>query len=175
MDLPAQPTLRHCASELVCHTRLVGCDAVGRRQRSALTLAPVTAKLATDMSARGLLLRQPFADWIVAGRKTWEIRGSATKVRGRIAVIASGTGTVVGTCELCDVVGPLKLKDLRANAPKLNRRADQISGPLYYGDRTHAWVLRGAKRLAKPVPYDHPQGAVIWVSLRSSVARKIGL
>lgn len=127
------------------------------------------------MNARGLLVRQPFADWIVDGRKTWEVRGSATKVRGRIAIIASGTGTIVGTCELNSVEGPLKLKDLRANARRLNYRADQISGPLYYGDRTHAWVMRAAKRLKKPLRYEHPQGAVIWVSLAPSVARKIGL
>ena len=62
------------------------------------------------MAARGLLIRQPFADWIVDGKKTWEIRGSATNVRGRVAILACGTRTVLGTCELCDVVGPLRLR-----------------------------------------------------------------
>jgi len=52
------------------------------------------------MEAKGLLIRQPFAYWIVDGKKTWEIRGSATKVRSRIAIIVAGTGTVVGTCKL---------------------------------------------------------------------------
>lgn len=156
-------------------------DPVLRRDRShpstprlTPSAAPATLRPRT-VGARGLLIRQPFAEWIVTGKKTWEIRGSATKVRGRIAIIASGTGTIVGTCELCDVEGPLKLKDVRANARKLNFRPNEISGPLYYGDRTHAWVMRAAKRLKKPVPYDHPQGAVIWVSLAASVARKIGL
>ncbi len=69
----------------------------------------------------------------------------------------------------------MKLKDLRANARKLNSRPNEIPGPLYYGDHTYAWVMRAAKRLKQPVPYEHPQGAVIWVSLGSSVARKIGL
>jgi len=82
---------------------------------------------------------------------------------------------VVGTCELCDVKGPLRLKDLRAKARKLNRLASQITGPMHYRDHTYAWVLRRAKRLRKPVPYDHPRGAVIWVSLDAAVGRKIGL
>jgi len=140
---------------------------------STLTPEVVTVRLGAAMNARGLLVRQPFADWIVDGRKTWEIRGSATKVRGRVAIIAAGTGTILGTCELCDVAGPLRLKDLRANARKLNVRASALSGPLYYGDHTYAWVLRDARRLEKPVRYDHPQGAVIWVSLAPSVGRRI--
>lgn len=127
------------------------------------------------MGARGLLIRQPFAVWIVGGRKTWELRGSATKVRGRIAILAAGTKTVVGTCELCDVKGPLKLRDLRSNARKLNWPAAKITGPLYYGNHTYAWVLRAAKRLRKPVAYDHPMGAVIWVNLDVALTRKLGL
>ena len=29
----------------------------------------------------GLLIRSPYVDWILAGSKTWEIRGSSTKAR----------------------------------------------------------------------------------------------
>jgi hypothetical protein len=129
----------------------------------------------SKQAARGLLVRQPLAGWIVDGRKTWEIRGSATKIRGRIAIIAAGTGTVVGTCELCDVKGPLRLSDLRSSARKLNKRPSQITGPLYYGRKTHAWVLRSARRLKQPVPYRHRDGAVIWVALDASVAKRCGL
>lgn len=127
------------------------------------------------VEARGLLIRQPFADWIADGKKTWEIRGSASKVRGRIAIIASGTGTVVGTCELFAVEGPLTLGKFRSNGKKLNRQSSKIPGSLPYGDHTYAWVLRGAKRLRKPVHYDHPRGAVVWVKLDEKLARKIGM
>jgi len=89
-----------------------------------------------------------------------ELRGSATKVRGRIAILASGTGTVIGTCELWGVEGPLKLKDLRSNARRLGERTSKITGPLYYRN-TYARVLRHPKRLRTPVPYSHPQGAVM--------------
>jgi hypothetical protein len=32
----------------------------------------------------GLLIRSPYIDWILAGTKTWEIRGSSNAKRGRI-------------------------------------------------------------------------------------------
>ena len=96
----------------------------------------MTASRKSEM--RGLVIRKPYVDWILAGTKTWEIRGSATRIRGRIALIAGGTGTVVGTCELIDVRGPLSIADLRANARKLNTPPAEIAGHLYYGDHTYA-------------------------------------
>jgi hypothetical protein len=63
----------------------------------------------------GLLIRSPYVDWILAGSKTWEIRGSFTAKRGRIALIQSGSGTVIGVADLVGVAGPLTLRDLAAN------------------------------------------------------------
>jgi hypothetical protein len=113
----------------------------------------------------GLLIRKPHLDRILAGEKTWEIRGSATSRRGPIALIQSGSGTVVGTCELVDCVGPLTLEQLNANSARAG--LGQVSRLFYR--RTFAWVLRGARRLAEPVPYVHPAGAVIWVRLAPEV------
>jgi hypothetical protein len=44
----------------------------------------------------GRLIRKPWIDLILEGSKTWEIHGTATGNRGRIALIQSGTGTVIG-------------------------------------------------------------------------------
>ena len=41
----------------------------------------------TTQSIRGLLTKQPWIGTILAGSKTWEIRGSSTEVRGPIALI----------------------------------------------------------------------------------------
>lgn len=79
----------------------------------------------------GLLIKKNPLDMILAGRKSWEIRGSATRLRGPVALIESGSGTVVGTCELTNVVGPLSLRQLQANASKLGLRSDAIRGPFY--------------------------------------------
>lgn len=132
-------------------------------------------QLRTSSEPRALVIRVPFVDWILDGKKTWEIRGSATKIRGRIALIAAGTGTIVGTCDLVDVRGPLKVADLVANARCLNEKPAELKGPLYYGDHTYAWVLASARKLKKPINYRHPSGAVIWVTLNANLAEKVGL
>lgn len=121
---------------------------------------------------KGLLIRQPWVDMILSGKKTWELRGSNTATRGRITIIESGSGTVVGTSELVDVVGPLSMDDLRRNIGKHCVPRSQLGSDLPYR-RTHAWVLGRARRLPQPVPYDHPRGAVIWVNLPASVASKV--
>jgi hypothetical protein len=37
--------------------------------------------------------------------------------------------------------------------------------------KTCAWVLRNAKALSNPVPYQDPPGAIIWVKLADPIAR----
>jgi hypothetical protein len=111
----------------------------------------------------GPIIRSPYVDWILAGKKTWEIRGRYTHVRGKIALIRGGSGLIVGTCELVDVVGPLTLRQLRKNAKKLARRKSEVKS-LPYGT-TFAWVLKNASKFKRSRPYEHPAGAVIWVKL----------
>ena len=113
----------------------------------------------------GLLIRTPWIDDILDGRKTWEIRGSLTKKRGKIALIRSGSGMVVGTCELVDVKGPLTLEQMIKKTSKHRiPKKDLEKYGLYY-KKTYAWVLENAKRLVKPIPYKHKPGAIIWVKL----------
>jgi hypothetical protein len=114
-----------------------------------------------------LILRDPL-NKILAGTKTWEIRGKATARRGPIALIESKSGTVVGTCDVVDVVGPLSLRELRQNA----RRTGFRPTTLPYRT-TYAWVVEEAARLRAPVPYQHPAGAVIWVKLKPGVRRRV--
>ena len=121
---------------------------------------------------KALLIRQPWIDRILRGEKRWELRGSRTKVRGLIALIQSGTGAVVGTCELVGVEGPLSLAELRRSTARHRVPANRFNNRPPY-PRTYAWVLRGARRLHKPVRYEHPSGAVIWVNLSSRVATAI--
>jgi predicted transcriptional regulator len=112
---------------------------------------------------RGLIIRSPYVEWILDGKKTWEIRGSNSHVRGKIALIRSGSGLVVGTCNLVDVMGPLSLLELKQNAAKLGKKRSEISATSY--EKTYAWVLSNAKRLKHPRRYKHRPGAIIWVKL----------
>ena len=120
---------------------------------------------------RGLLIKREFLELIFAGKKTWEIRGSRSQIRGLIALIESATGTVVGTCTLDEVVGPLTLKDMQANAKRIGCKAEDITSKYY--KNTYAWVLGNVVRLPRPVPYKHPSGAVIWVRLYPAVVNKV--
>ena len=92
---------------------------------------------------RALVIRRPFVDRIIDGKKTWEIRGSRTSVRGPIALIASRSGTVVGVCDLVDCVGPLKAAEFRRNAGKAGLRPTEAT--LGYYRRTYAWVVKNAQ------------------------------
>ena len=56
---------------------------------------------------RGILIKPPWIEKILSGQKTWEIRGSRTKVRGTIGLIKSKSGMVVGVADLVDCVGPI--------------------------------------------------------------------
>jgi hypothetical protein len=126
----------------------------------------------TRSPMKALMVKQPWIDKILSGQKTWELRSSSTKARGQIALIESGSGTVVGTCEVVDVQGPLSLADLKRSTRKHAVPARQL-GPLPPYKRTHAWVLKNARRLKQPINYKHPSGAVIWVTLSPHVTRRV--
>lgn len=115
----------------------------------------------SDMKA--LIIKKHWADEILSGRKTWELRGSRTYIRGRIGIIESGSGRVIGTCELIDVIGPLSTADLQRARTKHQVPSERLRQIRY--KRTYAWVLRTARRYTRPRRYEHPQGAVIWVNL----------
>lgn len=100
---------------------------------------------------------------ILDGKKTWEIRGRRTHANGKIALIRGGSGLIVGTCNLVEVLGPLTLREFQNNANKTGLSASQ-TGSLPY-QKTYAWVLENIIKLNRPIPYKHPSGAVIWVKL----------
>lgn len=114
---------------------------------------------------KGLVIKKPHIDNILSGAKIWEIRGSRTKVRGKIALIESGSGKIVGTAKVVDCIGPLSLVEMLKTKRKhrCSERALYSEWPFY--PKVYAWVLSEAKRLKRPRPYRHPAGAVIWVNL----------
>ena len=109
---------------------------------------------------RGLIIKKPWIDYILDGKKTWEIRGNRTKIRGEIELIQSKSGLVVGCCELVDCK-ELTLDDYQQSTDK-HQITDNSCLPY---KRTYAWVLANAKRYDIPRHYDQPKGAIIWVKL----------
>ncbi|MGA2515635.1 MAG: ASCH domain-containing protein [Thermodesulfobacteriota bacterium] len=109
---------------------------------------------------------------ILKGLKKWEIRGSKTNIRGRIALIQSGSGLVVGVCDLVNVLGPLTLTKMKRNIGRHRNPLSSLKRGLPYR-KTYAWVFRNVRALQKPLPYKHPQGAIIWVKLNETVTKKL--
>ena len=120
---------------------------------------------------RALVVREPYAGRIVDGNKTWELRGRFTRLRGLIGMIAGGTGTIVGVATLVDCLGLLD-PGLYQAGWRQRGAATSSHDPLPY-PTTYAWVLADARRAAPRVPYAHPSGAVIWVSLSLGVQRAL--
>jgi hypothetical protein len=120
---------------------------------------------------RALLIRPYWIDLILKGKKTWEIRGSRTAMRGIIALVPSGSGTITGVCEVVDCIGPLSASLFRKNAAKAGMRPSEAR--LGWYRTTYAWVLKKPTRLKTPVPYRHPSGAVLWVKLNRRVERAV--
>src|SRR4051794_29320880 len=70
---------------------------------------------------RAVPIRAPFVDWILEGKKTWEIRSRNTNIRGTIGLIKSRSLTVVGVADIVDVV-PLTRAIAQKNArSKMNQ------------------------------------------------------
>lgn len=114
---------------------------------------------------KGLIIKSPWADYILEGKKSWEIRGSNTKIRGEIAIIKSGTGLIYGTAELVDVI---KLsKDMFESEIEKHQIRNMKYEELY--KKPYAWVFQKPVYFTTPVPYQHPQGAVIWVNLQKQI------
>ena len=120
----------------------------------------------TTLSA--IPIRSPYVEQILDGTKTWEIRSRSTKKIGPVALIKSGSGTVVGTATLSKVV-ELTSTVARANAKLMG--LSQSDAATCAG--LYAWVLDDVAKLKKPIAYFHPIGAVVWVTLDEATARKV--
>ena len=113
---------------------------------------------------KGLIIKKHWLDLILSGQKPWEIRGSNTKVRGTICLIESGTGMIKGAVELMDV-NQLNSKIL----PMFKRfHCIEDTNAVSY-KHPYAWVMQSPIKLDKPIPYKHPQGAVVWVNLPDDI------
>lgn len=120
----------------------------------------------------GLVIDTPHIDNILSGKKVWEMRSSKTKQRGLVALIRKGSGTVVGIAEITDSLGPLKYEEMLCAQSKHLITPERLNDPRV-AKWNHAWVLNNAIRFSKSIPYEHPNGAVIWVKLNATTSQKI--
>ena len=117
---------------------------------------------------RALIIDSPWIDYILDGSKTWEMRTRATKLRGRIGLIRKGSGLIVGEVTLVDSLPAQPREQLLATTSYHRMAPADIRSGAVARWRC-PWVLKDVKRYIKPIPYEHPQGAVIWVDLSKAL------
>lgn len=111
---------------------------------------------------KGLIIKSPWIEKILNGEKTWEIRGTKTSIRGRVALIKSGTGMIYG---YIDVIGSTLLEpEIFQGAQDKHCIPLDVCKLVKY-KKINAWAMTNPEILNKPIPYKHPQGAVIWVNI----------
>jgi hypothetical protein len=80
---------------------------------------------------KGLLIKSPWIDLILSGKKVWEIRGKNTQNRNTIALIKSGTKTIVGLARITEVKGPFtSIDDFKLHSDKHLTPDDEIEDGL---------------------------------------------
>lgn len=109
---------------------------------------------------KGLIIKEPYIDQILEGKKKWEFRGSRTKIRGKIALIKSGSKRIFGEVDLVDCF-EINLEEYAEFCECLYGKKES-SLPYV---RTYAWVLANPIIYNEPKIYKHPRGAIIWVNL----------
>lgn len=112
---------------------------------------------------RSLIVDEPWLEMILAGDKDWEMRSRATAVRGTVGLIRKGSGLVVGSVDIIDSLPACSLEEMLAHQHRHRIPTERLQDLASW---RHPWVLSSACRWAQPVPYRHPQGAVVWVRMR---------
>lgn len=107
---------------------------------------------------KGIIVKQPWADLILSGAKSWEIRSSHANFRGVVGIVSEGQW--IGTVEIID--------SLEISEREFEQSRDMHRMPaghqLKY-KKTHAWVLFDPIKFDQPKSYSHKKGCVIWVTL----------
>lgn len=133
-------------------------------------MQPETVKACVIRKA--LIIDEPWIGHILAGRKVWEMRATDTSIRGDIALVRKGSGQVVAVANLVGTAGPLDRSGMLASVEKHRIPAPMIENGQV--DRwCYAWKLDNVHRLPRPVRYEHPNGAVIWVNLGDATSEEI--
>lgn len=117
---------------------------------------------------KGLIIRAPWIDLILSGKKTWEMRSRPTSSRGKVALIRAGSGLICGTATLVECLPAQTPEQMRATTDRHAIPAGEIDTVIGKGWTT-PWVLSNVCHLVPPVPYKHPFGAVTWVNLPTDI------
>jgi hypothetical protein len=117
----------------------------------------------SNRSLKAIVIKAPWIDLILEGKKTWEIRSRRAHPRDVIGLIRGGSGTVVGLACLKRCIGPFTADELARHFELHQVPPDRMNEVPY--EQFFAWELADVRRLNPAVPYRHRSGAVIWMEL----------
>jgi len=122
---------------------------------------------------KALSLRQPWADWVIQGKKTLELRNWTVNYRGLLAIHASHTihreaclangispdritiGAIIGVVDLVDII---PLDDKAFFDRKDDHRAAGFFSPPAGDQQLYGWELKKPHELHEPVPFTGRMG-----------------
>lgn len=110
---------------------------------------------------RGLIIKKPWITRILSNGKKWEMRSKMTNIRGRIGLIEAGSSLVVGEANITGC-GNKPISQLERI---LTAHLHQVPDLDLLDKWCYPWFLEDVKKYEKPIPYNHPQGAITWVRL----------
>ena len=110
---------------------------------------------------KALVVKKKWLDLILAGQKTWEIRGSSTSKRGWVHFAESQAGGKLrGRARLVNCF-PVPRESFQRHYKK--HCVPSLTMVPYV--TPYAWVLEDAEEFEKPFEYEHKLGAVIWINV----------
>ncbi len=123
---------------------------------------------------KAVIIDEPWISEILAGRKTWEMRKRPWKHRGPLGLIRKGSGRIVGVATMVGCHPPLTSRAAYAGAFDRHRIPPERQASAFDDGWCVPWEFRDVRPLRQPVPYLHPNGAVISVNLDPAVVDAIG-
>ena len=118
--------------------------------------------------SRLLPVLSPYAEQIVKGEKVWELRSTNTQVRERVGIALVGTKTVIGDVRVVDS-REVSRDELREYQDLHRVTPESIERMFSVKKKCFAWILELPREYPNPVPYEHPQGAIVWIQCRPLV------
>jgi hypothetical protein len=117
-----------------------------------------------------LIVRAPWADLLVTGKKRWELRTRQSHKRELIGIIEAGKKAIIGVVQIVDSLGPLSNDELRRSEHMHMIPAAMLDA--FQRHRT-AWVMARAHQFEVPIPCVVPNGAQLFVTLDAGTARRL--
>ena len=109
---------------------------------------------------------------MVQGTKTWEIRGSATTVRGCVAIAEIKSKALVGSVHIlgCHLI---RREDFHLHTER-HQVTDLLSSPAAFYKKIYAWELGHPVEYDAPVPWTSSCRTPIWIYFKESLGHREG-